>query len=464
MKNISLRVAAVLAALFITTGSILFGAAQENEILFTLLRGRAALLRATGGTWLDLGPQPIAVKFGNSLRTDAESRGELKFPDGSLFRLKSNTVLTILNGGAQLQVGETWFQLKKQMRAFQIVTPTAVCIVMGTTLDVNVDRFGKTLVRVFEGMVSVKANQDSRRRQVVLQKGMATTVKDRTVTENRIEKFDLRQTEQRANEEWNTSSAALVRFGPEHPVISTRTSLPPIRPALPTPLKVVTPDVTVPSAGKAFAPSRFDRHEMDGHGKESDGEPGIRDTIEFFENLHHGIVKNRPLRPGTFEARAAERDEELSKSGETGVASVSADSSTRNVLPPNVGAIPGPANRAPLMPDQLQEGHGRPFGRSGPGPLGIQDQRQLRDEISQNEEQIIRVIEQIRTSNDEIRALRQKAGLSGSGDSASDSIAGPLVTSEIRERVRVLQDGLVILRDEHQKLIQREGDLRSRLR
>jgi len=73
-------------------------AAKPAEILFTLQRGRAALSRTNGTNWLDLGPQPVVVKFQDKLRTEGETRGELKYPDGSVFRITSNSVLTLLDG------------------------------------------------------------------------------------------------------------------------------------------------------------------------------------------------------------------------------------------------------------------------------------------------------------------------------------------------------------------------------
>ncbi|MFZ2960840.1 MAG: FecR family protein [Candidatus Ozemobacteraceae bacterium] len=484
----------LLIAMFLLLSGEVLGAAQENEILFTLQRGSASLLRVTGGTWLNLGPQPVAVKFQNSLRTDGESRGELKFPDGTVFRMRSSTVLTLLNGGAQLQVGEAWFQLSKQKKPFQVVTPTANCAVMGTTFDVNVDRFGKSIVRVYEGMVAVRANQDPRRRQIVLQRGMMTTVKDRTVTEDRLEKFDVKQLEQRVNDDWRTTSAAAARFGPGLPAsavefgamrktpratilysgttppgkmpkagiasapgFSPYSALPPIRPELPTPLKPAFPELTVPPTAADVSGNVLDAE----HGHDTGEEPNVRETMEFFENLRAGIIKHRAPRPGTPEARLAEERVAAGLSDEP----TDHDTVSGNI-PPSVAAMPGPANRAPLLPDQLRAGHGRPFAGSGPGPLGIQDQRQLRDEISRIEERVRVVDEKTRSRQEEIATLRQKGGLSADdgGASSQTQMPGPLVTSEIRDRIRVLQEGLLILREEHQKLMQREEDLRSRLR
>ena len=61
----------------------------EDNITFQLLRGQAALSRNGGSNWLDLGPEPINVRIQDMLRTGGETRGELHFPDGSLFRVKS---------------------------------------------------------------------------------------------------------------------------------------------------------------------------------------------------------------------------------------------------------------------------------------------------------------------------------------------------------------------------------------
>ena len=213
-----IRIAVLLVLGLLLTGTLV----AKEAISFQLLRGRAALSRNGGTNWLDLGPEPVEVTIQDMLRTEGETRGELKFPDGSLFRLKSNTTLTLVSGGVKLKVGETWFNLRKQGRRFQVVTPTTVCGVLGTTFDVNVDRFGHTKVRVFRGIVSVRAQMDQRRRQLVLQRGMMTSVRDKSATADKPERFNPQKVERTMQKEWDRRRLPPMKIGPG------RSSLPPM--------------------------------------------------------------------------------------------------------------------------------------------------------------------------------------------------------------------------------------------
>lgn len=429
------RILLMVAALVLT--AVCAGAANQDEIMFTLQRGRAALSRTNGVNWLDLGPQPVVVKFQDKLRTEGETRGELKYPDGSVFRVKSNSVLTVLDGGMQLQVGETWFNLQKQGRQFQVVTPTAVCGVLGTTFDVNVDRYGKTQVRVFDGMVTVKANGDQRKRQQVLQRGMMTQVKDRSVTEDRIQKFDAKAEEKRVSEEWKNSGAAPVRFGPPRPGLApSRQELPPMRPALPGGEGLERP-------GK----SRFGQDESTRDEPEGDEPPEgseIRDRMQFFDRLRSG---RRP-----DEKRRSETDP--------------AGSFNRAPLP---GQFAGGFDRPALNSEQQREGLARPFGQTGPGPLGAADQRQIRDELMQVQNEMTRVREEISTQEQQLQQILAQASAQRSQTGvASVSItntrpAGVSLSPESQVRVRSLQQRLIQLRERLRWLLQRLENLRNRL-
>jgi len=98
---------------------------------------------------------PTAVTINDKIKTEDNTRVELKFPDGSIFRIKSGTILTLMNGGINLQVGDAWFNLQKQGTTFQIVTPTGNTGVFGTEFSISVDSSGNSAVLLYKGTVQV---------------------------------------------------------------------------------------------------------------------------------------------------------------------------------------------------------------------------------------------------------------------------------------------------------------------
>lgn len=419
----------------------------EESITFQLLRGRAALSRNGGSTWLDLGPEPINVKVQDMLRTEGETRGELRFPDGSLFRVKSNSQVTLLTDGLQMQVGESWFNLKKQGRAFQVITPTTVCGVLGTTFDVAVDRYGRTQVRVFEGLVSVKARDDQRRRQLVLQRGMQTSIRERGITGDQTQKFDARALETDLNREWDRKAAPAPKSGLERP------GLPPIRPSLPDGIKHL---------------NQNQRPGLQPEGKAPDGRtspPDVRDRMNFFENLRAQRLRER----GTREI-LTQKDRQAQG---------------RQPYP----GRPFGHDGKPTSPDLMREGHGRPFGQATPAPSGIQDERMLREEILKVQNDLVRIQESLAQIEAELRSLQERAAdlekksisrqraanlerskvrgqMTQNPDSPPSSAPSTenLSLSQIRERIQKLQTTRATLREQQQKLRLRLQDLRNRLR
>jgi tetratricopeptide (TPR) repeat protein len=114
------------------------------------------------------------VTIQDMIRSGDKTRANLVFPDGSLFRLKSNTVLTLVSGGVKLKVGELWFNLRKQGKRFRVVTPTTVCGVLGTSGIVTTTSDGVTIVKLVKGKLEV-SNQAGKGR-IILKSGQLTVV------------------------------------------------------------------------------------------------------------------------------------------------------------------------------------------------------------------------------------------------------------------------------------------------
>jgi|GEM_PF-1591396 len=469
--------------LIISAGSA--SALHENEITFQLLRGRAALSRTAGSNWLELGPEPVVIKPSDMIQTEGESMGDLHFSDGSVFRIKSASKLTLLDGSLILQVGEAWFNLSRQVKAFKVETPTTVCSVLGTTFDVGVDKFGQTRVRVFDGIVSVKARDDQRHRQMVLQAGMMTTVKEKHFTSDQIQKFDPQKYEDQMKAESNRLKVTPIKIGPERP------GLPPIRPTLTGELKPVLKEI----------PKEVQEE------NESGEESNVRRRMSFFQALEDQRVRERNELFGLKRERppTAYDGDNLETGNQQATES-----------------FPGKTFQQPpgfYLPQQMQrEGHGRLFGQSGPGPLGIQDERALRDEILQYQEELFQIQERIVNIKSKLESVVQQISQLSSlrqNDSVSRSdikrasppdlpvngmvsstdgvdkrntsgwhafsgmsqnsmkesakrregtISAAVSLQSLQENMLTLKTSLGILQEQQQKLMLRLDDLRNRLR
>jgi hypothetical protein len=164
------------------------------------------------------------------INVEGDGRGELFFPDGSVVRIKNNAMITVMRSGIQLRLGYAWLKVRRRSDIFKVFTPLGSCAVLGTSFDVNVDRFGKSEVRVFSGIVAVRAAEDERNRQLVLQSGMRTTLSQNDRVAEKPAKFQPSVIETSLVSEWESRSLI------SRPAITEPASpkLPPIRPEIET--------------------------------------------------------------------------------------------------------------------------------------------------------------------------------------------------------------------------------------
>ncbi|MHB2150675.1 FecR domain-containing protein [Calditrichota bacterium LG25] len=111
------------------------------------------------------------VYEGDRIRTALNSRVELAMPDGSVIKINENSMFDVTEiktperdqsdrMGFTLWVGSLFAKFKKIVEERQsrvIETPSAVVAVRGTEFDLEVDRQQTTVVRVYEGRVSLKS-------------------------------------------------------------------------------------------------------------------------------------------------------------------------------------------------------------------------------------------------------------------------------------------------------------------
>ena len=183
--------------------------AQHDKYFFRTLEGRAVLSRTGGSTWLALSQvQPVEIKPGDMVSVEGNGRGELFFPDGTTARLKNNAMVTLLRYGLNMRLGYVWLNVRRSSDIFKVVTPLGSCSVLGTSFDIDVDRYGKTQVRVFAGLVAVRAESDARNRQLVLQPGMRTAITDKSKVADTPDKFSHSTIEPALISEWSSRAFA----------------------------------------------------------------------------------------------------------------------------------------------------------------------------------------------------------------------------------------------------------------
>jgi len=142
-----------------------------------VVRGDVQISRTKGSTYLDIGTNSVTIKTYDVIKTGQNSRFIIKYKDGSYFRVKSNSIVTILPNGVQLQVGDSWFNLQKQGKEFKVVTPTTVCGVLGTTFSVSHSIVsGKSTVDLLEGSVELEVPDEDE--MLVLVAGERAVVSD----------------------------------------------------------------------------------------------------------------------------------------------------------------------------------------------------------------------------------------------------------------------------------------------
>ena len=191
--------------LFVFAASAVY--AQHDKYFFYLFDGRAVLSRTQGSTWLTLQPgQPIEVHPENIINVEGGGKGEIVFPDGTSVRMKNNAMVTLSRYGINLRFGYVWLNVRRSADMFKVTTPFGTCSVLGTSFDVDVDKYGKARVRVFSGIVAVRASEDKRNKQLVLQSGMHTLLSNSSKVSDKPEKFQHSSIEAAMKSEWEQRS------------------------------------------------------------------------------------------------------------------------------------------------------------------------------------------------------------------------------------------------------------------
>ena len=183
--------------------------AQHGRFFFRLIEGRAQLSRTGGSTWLSLQRvQPADLSPGDILQLSQNAKGVVFYPDGSIIRVKDGADFTIERDAIRLRVGYAWLEVRRRADTFRVFTPLASCHVLGTSFELEVNQFGHTTVRVFDGIVAVRANEDERNRQLVLQNNMSTLVNDSKRVRDEPSRFQSATVLTSLRSEWSERAIA----------------------------------------------------------------------------------------------------------------------------------------------------------------------------------------------------------------------------------------------------------------
>lgn len=164
-KNV-LSLVVMIFFLFLIPGGLKAKVVPETAVV-TLVDGKAYVER--GAKSIKVVPK-LRLYSGDEIKTEKETKVEIKFFDGSIIRLASNTVVKIKKMGRdalkkesrislKTVVGNLWSRVEKVTglhTKFDTATPTAIAGVRSTTYRLIIDPDTTTVVRVYKGKVEVK--------------------------------------------------------------------------------------------------------------------------------------------------------------------------------------------------------------------------------------------------------------------------------------------------------------------
>ncbi len=103
----------------------------------------------------------LKLAVGAEIRTGADSKAGVLFPDGSRFLIGNNSLFSVEDtskqrAGFRLKLGKLRAAVAGYFASrFEVRTPSAVCAVRGTAFDIEVGADGNTEMSVAEGLVEV---------------------------------------------------------------------------------------------------------------------------------------------------------------------------------------------------------------------------------------------------------------------------------------------------------------------
>ena len=158
----------------IALGSLCFSGVIEKSVVIGYLKGSVRVIRKPDSASL---PAKLGMNVfpGDKIETSKDSRLELKFEDGSNFRIAENTSVIMeelkQEDGidkilCRIGFGRVWVNIKKTLESnpllFRIASLKSSATVKGTTFRADVDFDGESEWGVYDGIVAVSkgGNED----------------------------------------------------------------------------------------------------------------------------------------------------------------------------------------------------------------------------------------------------------------------------------------------------------------
>jgi len=127
------------------------------------VKGKLDLLRVNKTQWMPTKMGEVLYS-GDALKTSENSRAAILFIDNTQIKINENTSIILqsekegmknLETSINMAIGEIFAVVTKQKSNFQVITPTSVASVKGTTFDLLVNDEGNTTLLVLEGSVEL---------------------------------------------------------------------------------------------------------------------------------------------------------------------------------------------------------------------------------------------------------------------------------------------------------------------
>lgn len=136
--------------------------AQKPVATIASIEGKASMLRGDSEEWREV-RVGMPLKQGDQLFSHKESFVELRYAAGAVVRLNENTKIILREGGENGAVtehvlGDVWVNMKKlssRKGNFDMVSPTAVASIRGTSYHMSTAQDSSTDVNVYTGTVAV---------------------------------------------------------------------------------------------------------------------------------------------------------------------------------------------------------------------------------------------------------------------------------------------------------------------
>jgi hypothetical protein len=157
MKMVRLNICVLALALLCVGVS-----AQKPVATVASIEGKASMLRGDSEEWREV-RVGMPLKQGDQLFSHKESFVELRYAAGAVVRLNENTKIVLREGNEQGAVtehllGDVWVNMKKissRKGNFDMVSPTAVASIRGTSYHMSTAQDSSTDVNVYNGTVAV---------------------------------------------------------------------------------------------------------------------------------------------------------------------------------------------------------------------------------------------------------------------------------------------------------------------